>query len=179
MNKEVGKKLQSYTRKWQGRRRKATQKASSLDSGRRSGESGKGQKKMKRMIMALELGALLLALTASVALAATRYGTNGDDLMYGTNGADQMYGRGGSDLMYGLAGDDLMYGGYGNDFVYGRDGDDNLYGRYGYDEISGGNGDDYINVKDGRRDRVWCGPGRDSFTVDSVDEVSGCEVPAI
>lgn len=66
--------------------------------------------------------------------------------MYGTSGADQMYGLGGSDLMYGLAGNDLMYGGYG---------------------------DDYINVKDGKRDRVWCGPGRDSFMVDSIDEVVG------
>ena len=134
---------------------------------------------MKRVIMVLTVGALLLALTATVALAATRYGTNGDDLMYGTNGADRMYGRGGSDLMYGLAGNDLMYGGYGNDYVYGRDGNDSLYGRYGYDEISGGKGSDYIDTKDGKRDRVWCGPGRDSFTVDKLDVVSDCEVPAI
>ena len=68
---------------------------------------------------------MLLALTATVALAATRYGTTGDDLMYGTNG------------------------------------------------------NDYINFKDGKRDRVWCGPGRDSFTTDSVDVVSDCGVPAI
>ena len=81
MNKEVGKKLQSYTRKWQGRRRKATQKASSLDSGRRSGELGKDKKKKKRMIMAHAQGALHLAITASVALTATPYGTKGDDLM--------------------------------------------------------------------------------------------------
>ena len=58
MHKEVGKKLQSYPRKWQGRRRKATHKASSLDSGRRSGELGKGQKKMKRMIMEKAAGLL-------------------------------------------------------------------------------------------------------------------------
>ena len=38
---------------------------------------------------------------------------------------------------------------------------------------------DYINTKDGKRDRVWCGPGRDSFTVDRIDVVSDCEVPAI
>jgi Ca2+-binding RTX toxin-like protein len=151
MNKVVGKKLQNYAREWQGRM-KVTQKASSLDSGRRSGESGKGRKKMKRIIMALAPGALLLALTATVAQAATRYGTNGDD---------------------------LMYGGYGNDFVYGRDEDDNLYGRYGYDEMSDGNGDDYINVKGGKRDRVWCSPGRDSFTSYEIYVVRDCEVPAI
>jgi len=134
---------------------------------------------MRRVILVLTVGALLLALTATVAMAATRYGTNGDDLMYGTNNADKMYGRSGSDLMYGLAGDDLMYGGYGDDYVYGRDGNDNLYDRHGYDEISGGKGNDYINVKDGKRDRIWCGPGRDSFTTDSIDVVRDCEVPAL
>ena len=134
---------------------------------------------MRRAIMVLTVGALLLGLAATVAMAATLYGTNGDDLMYGTNNADQMYAKGGDDLMYGLGGKDLMYASYGDDFVYGRDGNDSLYGRYGYDEISGGKGSDYINTKDGKPDRVWCGPGRDSFTVDRVDVVSDCEVPAI
>lgn len=81
---------------------------------------------MKRVVLVLTVGALVLALTATVAMAATRHGTNGDDLMYGTNNADQMYGYGGNDLMYGLAGNDLMYGGSGDDYVYGRDGNDNL-----------------------------------------------------
>ena len=134
---------------------------------------------MRRVIVWFTVGALLLAHAVSVAVAVTRYGTSGDNLMYGTNGADKVYGLGGSDLMYALEGNDLMYGGFGNDYVYGRGGYDNLYDRRGYDEISGGYGNDYINVKDGRRDRVWCGPGRDSFTTDSLDVVSDCEVPAL
>ena len=160
------------------RRTNPTQESFLARFGAEDGNSEKG-KTMRRAILVLTVGALLLALTATVALAATRYGTNGDDLMYGTNNADRMYGYGGDDLMYGLASNDLMYGSYGDDFVYGRDGNDSLYGRYGYDEISGGNDNDYINTKDGKRDRVWCGPGRDSFTVDKVDVVSDCEVPAI
>ena len=64
---------------------------------------------MRRAILVLTVGALLLALTATVAMAATLYGTNGDDLMYGTKNADQMYAKGGDDLMYGLEGKELMY----------------------------------------------------------------------
>ena len=35
-----------------------------------------------------------------------------------------------------------------------------------------------VNARDGMRDRVWCCPGRDSFTVDSIDVARDCEVPA-
>ena len=125
---------------------------------------------MKRTLMVLVVGALLLVLTASVALAAARYGASGNDVLNGTGAADQMYG---------YAGDDLMYGGRGNDYAYGRDGDYNLYGRSGIDHMYGGYGNDYVNVKDGSRDYVDCGPGRDSYTADPVDMVRNCEVPAL
>ncbi len=134
---------------------------------------------MKDTLKVLAVGALLLALTASAAMAATRYGTSGNDVLNGTGGADQMYGYAGDDLMYGLEGDDLLYGGRGNDYAYGRNGDDSLYGRSGVDHMYGGYGNDYVNVKDGSRDYVDCGPGRDSYTVDPVDVVRNCEVPAL
>ena len=134
---------------------------------------------MRRMVMILAAGALLLTLTASIALAATRYGTGGNDVLTGTAYADQMHGYAGDDLMYGLQGDDLMYGGRGVDAVYGRDGDDNLYGRSGHDRLHGEAGNDYVNAADGQKDYVDCGPGRDSFTTDSVDVVRNCEVPAL
>ena len=57
---------------------------------------------MRRGVLVLTVGALLLARTASVAHAATRYGTIGDDLMYDTNGADQMHVLDVSDLTYYL-----------------------------------------------------------------------------
>jgi Ca2+-binding RTX toxin-like protein len=43
--------------------------------------------------------------------------------------------------------------------------------------ISGGAGNDQINVRDGQRDRVSCGPGSDRITArDSFDTISGdCE----
>ena len=134
---------------------------------------------MRRVIMVLTVGALLLALTATVALAATLVGTNGHDELMGTPRADKIYGKGGEDNMYGAPGKDLMYGGYGDDYMHGDDGDDNLYDRHGSGYVYGDEGNDYINTKDGKRDHVNCGPGRDSFTTDSVDIVRNCEVPAI
>jgi Ca2+-binding RTX toxin-like protein len=136
-------------------------------------------KRMRRTMMILAVGALLLTLTASVALAATRYGTSGNDVLSGTGYTDQMYGYAGDDLMYGLQGNDLMYGGRGVDTLYGRDGADNLYGGSGGDGLYGEAGNDYLNAADGQKDYVDCGSGRDSYTTDSVDVVRNCEVPAI
>ncbi len=123
-------------------------------------------------------GAWLLALTASVALAATRNGTDGHDVLFGTPRADQMYGFGGDDIISGFEGNDLMYGGSGDDALWGSYGDDNLYGRYGADDLHGMGGDDYLSANDGKRDIVDCGSGRAFFNTDSFDVVRNCEVPA-
>jgi Ca2+-binding RTX toxin-like protein len=66
---------------------------------------------MKRIILVLTVGVLLLALTSTVALAATRYGTDGHDVLFGSYSADQMYSFGGDDIISGLRGNDLIYGG--------------------------------------------------------------------
>ena len=134
---------------------------------------------MRRVILIFTVGTLLLALTATVAMAATLVGTNGDDWFFGPRHDDQMYGKGGDDIMQGMEGNDLMYGGYGNDYFSGDYGDDNLYDRHGSDYLYGNDGQDYINAKDGNRDHVNCGSGRDSFTADAVDVVRNCESPAL
>ena len=133
---------------------------------------------MRRVILAIAVGALLIALTATVALAATRHGTGGHDVLMGTNGADQMYGYAGDDIISGLRGNDLMYGGSGEDALWGSYGDDNLYGRTGADDLHGMGGNDYLSANDGKRDLVDCGPGRDWYNVDFFDVVRNCEVPA-
>jgi Ca2+-binding RTX toxin-like protein len=53
--------------------------------------------------------------------------------------------------------------------------DDVLAGGPGADTISGGLGNDTIKSKDGHRDLVRCGVGRDVASVDKLDRVSGCE----
>ena len=116
------------------------------------------------------LSMLMLALTAGVAFAATKYGTNSGDALYGTNYADTIYGYGGADLIYGYGGADTLYGGNevgwgdkilggtANDRVYGQNGDDALYGDSGNDAVYDGYGDDLVQGGYGY-DTMNAGPG--------------------
>lgn len=139
---------------------------------------------MKRMVMMFSVAALMVALSATAALAATFYGTNYGDGLYGTKYADTIYGFGGADLIKGYGGADTLYGGNepgwgdkilggsANDRVLGQGGDDALYGQngndqvnggygndlivggYGSDILSGGPGGDQINARDGQKDTI-------------------------
>jgi Ca2+-binding RTX toxin-like protein len=76
-------------------------------------------------------------------------------------------GLGGEDGIWGLVGDAGLSGGAGGD---------DLYGSPGRDELYGGAGDDFLEAKDGGRDYMNCGPGRDAASVDLEDLVSrSCE----
>jgi Tol biopolymer transport system component len=75
----------------------------------------------------------------------------------GTERSDMLRGTGLRDLVYGFAGDDT---------IEGRGGDDALFG---------GPGADRLLARDGRRDTVDCGPGRDLAVVDRRDVVRACE----
>jgi len=93
--------------------------------------------------------------------------TSHADRLVGTPGRDMLRGLGGGDTILGLAGDDLLDGGTGNDTLVGGTGRDLLYGRAGNDVLS---------VRDGTRDRVSCGQGRDRVVADKRDVVSrDCE----
>ena len=92
--------------------------------------------------------ALALVLASGVALAVTRIGTDGPDILRGTNGDDNLLGkkrhtlgpgrqrqpprRAGKDVVNGgnrqepLGGDKNLVGGAGNDAVQGGLGSDNL-----------------------------------------------------
>jgi hypothetical protein len=120
-------------------------------------------------------------------------GTTGDDVLVGAAGRDLLSGRGGNDCLFGLAGDDRLSGGTGADLLVGASGNDRLNGDAGDDRIIGGNGNDTITpgagkdrvsanggndtifARDGARDTVDCGAGRDTATVDPTDTVKGCE----
>ncbi len=96
----------------------------------------------------------------------TRSGTAGPDRLTGTALGDTLYGLGGNDVLLGLGGNDVLFGGRGNDLLVGGPGRDRLYG---------GPGNDTLRARDGLRDVVDCGPGRDTAIVDRIDRVSGCE----
>ncbi len=131
------------------------------------------------------------------------FGLSGDDRIKGGNGDDNIQAdaacpagtndpadcdqtRGsGNDTVEGNAGDDVIAGGRGNDRIRGGSGVDNIQGGSGRDSINAGSGrddvfagsgNDSISARDGSRDRIDCGTGRDSVRVDRRDKAAGnCE----
>jgi Ca2+-binding RTX toxin-like protein len=70
---------------------------------------------------------------------------------------------------------DRLTGTAGGDRIYGRGGADRIDGRGGADCLWGGSGADLVRSRDGVRDWVDCGAGRDRAVVDRVDRVVHCE----
>lgn len=113
------------------------------------------------------IGALLLCLAAGDALAGVELGGGGGDTLRGSDRDDRLAGFNGGDTLHGAPGDDTIYGGAGRDEIYGGGGGD---------DVLAGAGDDFVEAKDGVIDRVGCGPGNDSISVDRKDLVSpDCE----
>ncbi len=114
-------------------------------------------------------------------------GTPLDDTMCGLGGNDNLSGFRGDDRLFGDAcgrgilalarsGNDQLNGGPGVDLLVGGRGDDVFRPGPGRDTIKGGSGRDRIRARDGTRDRVRCGPGRDAVTADARDRLRGCEL---
>ncbi len=97
----------------------------------------------------------------------------------GTNGPDRLRGTGDSERIVGRGGDDRIKGRGGDDCVSGSSGDDRVNGGRGKDQITGGKGKDRIRSRDGRRDVVRCGAGRDRVVADKRDKLIGCEKKSI
>ena len=88
---------------------------------------------MRRAVVILTAIVATLVLASGVALAATRFGTEGDDRLRGTPGVDRLVGYGGDDTIHGLPGDDYpslggLFGGEGNDFIHYGPVKDRVYG---------------------------------------------------
>jgi hypothetical protein len=95
----------------------------------------------------------------------------------GTARADKLTGTTRNDVLRGLGGNDTLRGGKGNDRLEGGAGNDVLDGGRGLDVLLGGAGKDTLKSRDGQRDRVDCGPGRDLVLADRRDTVAkSCEV---
>jgi hypothetical protein len=82
----------------------------------------------------------------------------------------------GNDLITGGRVPDALSGGAGDDQVTGGGGADRMNGGRGHDLLAGGRGRDLIEARDGMRDRVRCGSGRDRVHADRRDRLRGCEV---
>ena len=93
----------------------------------------------------------------------TIVGTSRADVLRGTPGDDNICGLGGNDTISGLAGNDILDGGAGADRIEGGKGVDSLLGAAG---------DDFFLARDGKRDDVDGGPGKDRGRVDPADWIS-------
>jgi TolB protein len=77
--------------------------------------------------------------------------------------------------LWGTAGRDLIASGRRGDVICGLAGNDTLIGGGGADTLRGGLGDDTLLARDGRRDHVDGGTGRDRAQVDKKDRVVNVE----
>jgi Ca2+-binding RTX toxin-like protein len=103
-------------------------------------------------------------------------GQAGDDRLRGEQGNDRAAGGSGRDILTGHTGRDLLSGGSGDDDLNGSSGNDSLTGDEGEDAVDGGSGNDMIRARDGQRDRIRCGSGRDRVSADRDDRVhTDCE----
>jgi glucose/arabinose dehydrogenase len=103
-------------------------------------------------------------------------GTPQGKTLTGTARADRLVGTPYADVLNGMGGNDTLLGGKGNDILRGGAGNDLLVGGLGHDSLYGGPGNDVLEARDGQRDTVSCGLGRDTAFVDKLDRVTGCEV---
>ena len=125
--------------------------------------------------LCLAVAAVLVA-GAGAGSAATVRGSSGSDVLRGTQRADRLVGLGGRDVLRGLGGNDRLAGGAGDDRLYGDAGNDRVDGGRGIDRFFGGAGNDLVLARDGVRDVVKCGAGRDRVLADVADRVSSdCE----
>ena len=114
-----------------------------------------------------------------------RAGTRRNDFMIGSGGNDAYGGGSGKDCLVmgsgndrgsGGGGADVLLGGSGKDRLKGGAGNDRLVGGRGRDRLFGGSGNDRINAKDGERDTIDCGAGRDVLSADRADRIaSNCD----
>ena len=107
--------------------------------------------------VSVAMAACAVAGGTAVATHSTIRGTSGPDRLEGTPRHDRMLAFGGDDTVDGRGGPDRIRAGRGEDTVFG------------------GTGRDRIFVRDGERDDVECGGGRDRVLADQFDRLTGCE----
>lgn len=100
----------------------------------------------------------------------------GNDRASGGPDSDGLFGGRGNDRLTGGPGRDVVDGGSGSDLVSGGSEHDHVYGGSGRDRVSGGDGPDQLFSRDGERDTVRGGPGRDCGRLDNaLDNIFGVE----
>lgn len=128
--------------------------------GHRRGVGVDAKNHVRRAAVVALIAGVVLTIVSSGAAAPERVikGTKKADTLTGSPGKDRILGYRGNDWLRGLAGDDVLDGGRGRDIV------------------SGGPGNDRIFSRDGVRDRIYCGLGKDRVVADVLDRIQAdCE----
>ena len=124
-------------------------------------------------------GSLAIRLTFVAALVIAVVGLAAEvdaKVLHGTAHADRLIGTRHSDRLSGGRGPDVLKGNGDSDTLLGGRGGDRLNGGKAFDVLMGGRGNDRIDARDGHRDRIDCGQGRDKVFVDRVEDgVRNCE----
>ena len=120
---------------------------------------------MKRALMIVASGALMLALASGLALAALRIGNDQPNKLFGTYGDN--------------VGQDTLLGFGAGDLLVGRSAADQLAGGSGRDRIFTGFGFDFVYAKDGYKDYINCnGHGNYRLVFDKgLDVLDKCPSP--
>ena len=103
-------------------------------------------------------------------------GSDGDDVLVGGAGRDELVGGLGDDRLEGGPGSDRLVGGPGRDVLLGGSLGDILLAGAGRDLLAGGSGNDVLLARDGARDLVDGGPGRNTARADARDAVRRARV---
>jgi acid phosphatase type 7 len=93
----------------------------------------------------------------------------------GSAGDDVLDGTGASDVVCGLGGDDMITTESGSHVVLAGAGDDTLIGGPGVDRLYGSSGTDTFRARDGSRDLLDGGPGRDRADAGRLDRSTHVE----
>jgi hypothetical protein len=94
--------------------------------------------------------------------------------IFGGHGNDTISGKG---LLSGGSGDDTLagsgqfFGGPGRDSITSGSDNDQITAGIGADWVQAEAGNDTIRARDGQRDLIDCGPGRDAVVADAIDSV--------
>jgi Ca2+-binding RTX toxin-like protein len=131
----------------------------------------------RRAILLLTSLAVMVGVSAGLALGATIVGTNAANILQGTANPDKIAGAGGNDTISGLAGNDLLFGDSGSNTVNGGGGRDIVFGDAGGASTANGkDGDrDWVSVADrDTRDLAVGGAGdEDTCVIDKIRDQVG------
>jgi Ca2+-binding RTX toxin-like protein len=96
--------------------------------------------------------------------------------LLGEGGDDRLLGGGDRDELLGGLGADVVRGAKGGGLLEGDEGPDKLIAGDQQTLFIAGPGPDRIDARNGQRDWIGCGPGRDNVIADHrEDHISGCE----